>query len=442
MKRTIGVFLGDANRRIGTLRFDSQGARQSAAFEYEREWLAASDCFALEPDLPLVIGAQFHKPPSLDASTFHGAIADTEPDGWSRRVILRDHAKRRATARAAGQAQDSQPLTPIDFLLAVDDINRVGALRFQDEEGVFQRAAGAERRTAPPLIELSTLMTASRAVETNTETAEDLAYLRGRGTSLGGLRPKCSVIDDDGALSIGKFPSVADERAVTKGEVLAMHLARAAGVNASEARLIDSDGIPVTLIRRFDRTAKGRLMYVSAATLLGVAVGAPTEHTYTEIVDAIRQHGADAQADIEELWRRIAFSILINNVDDHLHNHGFLHVAKDQWRLSPAFDINPFPDRQREMKTWISEDAGPAASIDALMAVAAYFTLDKQDTVQILAEVERAVSTWRVRGRELGMSAAELEQFADAFEHREREVAQSIIRGKRNSVLKSRENKQ
>jgi serine/threonine-protein kinase HipA len=215
-----------------------------------------------------------------------------------------------------------------------------------------------------------------------------------------------------------------------------MQLAKAAGINAPQAQLIDSDGIPVTLIRRFDRTAKGRLMYVSAATLLGVEVGAPIEHTYTEIVDAIRQHGADAQVDIEELWRRTAFSILINNVDDHLHNHGFLHVAKDQWRLSPAFDINPFPDRQRELKTWISEDAGPAASIDALMAVAAYFTLDKRDAVQILAEVERTVSTWRVRGRELGMSAAELEQFADAFEHREREVAQSIIRDKRHSVVK------
>ena len=430
MKRTLGVFLGDANRRVGALRFDSQGARQSAAFEYDREWLAAPDRFALEPDLPLVTGTQFHKPPS-DASIFHGAIADTEPDGWARRVILRDHAKRRATARAAGQAQDHQPLTPIDFLLAVDDVNRVGALRFQDEDGVFQRAAGEGRRTAPPLIELSTLMAASRAVETNTETAADLAYLRGRGTSLGGLRPKCSVIDDDGALSIGKFPSVEDERAVTKGEVLAMQLAKAAGINAPQARLIDSDGIPVTLIRRFDRTAKGRLMYVSAATLLGVDVGGPTEHTYTEIVDAIRQHGADAQADIEELWRRIAFSILINNVDDHMHNHGFLHVAKDQWRLSPAFDINPFPDRQHELKTWISEDAGPAASIDALMAVAAYFTLDKQVAVQILAEVERTVSTWRVRGRELGMSAGELEQFTDAFEHREREIAQSIVGEKR-----------
>ena len=428
MKRTIGVFLGDASRRVGTLRFDSQGARQSAAFEYDREWLAVSDRFALEPDLPLVIGPQFHKPPRREASIFHGAIADTEPDGWARRVILRDHAKRRALTRAAGETKDHQPLTPIDFLLAVDDVNRMGALRFQDEEGVFQRATGEGQRTAPPLIELSTMMTASRAVETNTETAEDLAYLRGRGTSLGGLRPKCSVIDTDGALSIGKFPSVEDERAVTKGEVLAMQLAKAAGINASQARLIDSDGIPVTLIRRFDRTAKGRLMYVSAATMLGMEVGAPAEHTYTEIVDAIRQHGADAQADIEELWRRIAFSILINNVDDHLHNHGFLHVAKDQWRLSPAFDINPFPDRQRELKTWISEEAGPAASIDALMGVAAYFKLDKKAAVKILAEVERTVSTWRVRGRELGMSAGELEQFADAFEHREREAAQSIVR--------------
>src|SRR5690606_31546742 len=100
----------------------------------------------------------------------------------------------------------------------------------------------------------------------------------------------------------------------------------------------------------------------------GVEAGASAEYTYTDIVDAIRQHGADAQGDMTELWRRIAFFILINNVDDHLHNHGFLHVAGGHWRLSPAFDINPFPDRQRELKTWISAEAGPAASIDALMA--------------------------------------------------------------------------
>lgn len=426
MKRTIGVFLGDSTRRVGTLRFDSQGARQSAAFEYDREWLAAKDRFALEPTLPLVAGMQFHKPASREASIFHGAIADTEPDGWARRVILRDHARRRATARDAGRAQDSGLLTPIDFLLAVDDINRVGALRFQDEDGTFQRAPEEGCRTAPPLIELSALMAASRAVETNTETAEDLAYLRGRGTSLGGLRPKCSVIDDDGALSIGKFPSVDDDRPVTKGEILALHLAKAAGVTVPQARLVDSDGIPVAIIRRFDRTSKGRLMYISAATLLGVQAGEATEHTYTEIVDAMRQHGADAQADIEQLWRRIAFSILINNVDDHLRNHGFLHVASGQWQLAPAFDINPFPDRQHELKTWISEEAGPGASIDALMAVAAYFQLDNGKASQILAEIERAISTWRVVGRELGMTRVELDQFSDAFEHRERAVAHSV----------------
>jgi len=217
MKRVIGVFLGEANRCVGTLRFDSQGARQNAAFEYEREWLLAKDNFAIEPGLPLVTGAQFHKAANQDASIFHRAIADTGPDGWAHRVILRDHAKRRAAVRNAGKTPDSHPLTPVDFLLAVDDVSRVGALRFQDEEGIFQRAPEEGRRTVPPLFELTALVTASRAVETNTETAADLAYLRGRGTSLGGLRPKCSVVDDDGTLSIGKFPSINDDRPVTKG---------------------------------------------------------------------------------------------------------------------------------------------------------------------------------------------------------------------------------
>ncbi len=168
-------------------------------------------------------------------------------------------------------------------------------------------------------------------------------------------------------------------------------------------------------------------MYVSAATMLGVDIGDPVEHAYTEIVDAIRQNGASAQADVEELWRRIAFSILINNVDDHLRNHGFLHVANGQWRLSPAFDINPFPDRLRELITWISEDAGPIASIDALMAVAPYFKLRSKDALEILAQVDRAVSTWRVRGHDLGMTAGELDQYADAFEHQERVVAKTAL---------------
>ena len=427
MKRTLRVHVGDEAQAVGTMYFDQQGARESAAFEYDTQWLANPEHFALEPALPLVAGPQFHRK-ARDGSVFHAAIADTEPDGWGRRVIQRDHAKRRQEARRGGEDVPNRPLNALDYLLSVDDFSRVGALRLQDEEGCFQRVTEDGRRTAPPLIELSHLLAATRAVETNSETAADLAYLRGRGTSLGGLRPKCTVIDDGGRLSIGKFPSVADERPVTKGEVLAMRLALRAGIDVADARLIESDGTPIALIRRFDRPpGGGRLMYVSAATMIGAEPGDPGEHAYTELADALRQHGARPAADIEELWRRIAFSILITNVDDHLMNHGFLHVERGLWTLAPAFDLNPFPERVRELKTWVSEEAGPEATIEALMSVIGYFKLTPARARTVLAEVEAAVATWRDEGQALGMTAADLEAFADAFEHSERLAARQIV---------------
>ena len=423
MKRTIKVFVGDEARWVGTLHYNVVGSRERAAFAYADTWLGSADHFALEPALPLVAGPQFHRKVQ-NGSIFHGAFADTEPDGWAKRVILRDHAKRRQAARRAGQQPKAIPLQAIDFLLAVDDASRVGALRFQDEAGVFGRATEPGRRTAPPLIDLKQLLSATRAVETENETAADLAYLRGRGTSLGGLRPKCTVVDDDGALAVGKFPSVRDERAVTKGEVLAMQLANASGLHVAQSRLVHSDGVPVALIRRFDRTRDGgRIPYISAATLVGADPADPREHFYTEIVDALRVHGADAQSDIEELWRRMAYSVLITNVDDHLHNHGFLHASRGQWRLAPAFDINPIPNRVRELKTWISEDAGPEATIEALFSVLLYFRIPRARASDILDRMERAISQWRERGKALGMTKQELDQFADAFEHAERKAA-------------------
>lgn len=425
MTRSIQVFLGDAERLVGTLRYNREGARESASFEYAAAWLGGHDAFAVEPALRLVSGPQFHRK-TPNGSVFHGAIADTEPDGWARRVIMRDHAKRRAEARRAGEER-APLLGALDFLLEVDDVSRVGALRFRDEDGGFRRAVEPGRRGVPPLLELSHLVAASRAVEANTETAADLAYLRGRGTSLGGLRPKCTVIDDEGRLSIGKFPSIGDERAVTKGEVLALQLASYAGINAAKARLVFSDGTPVTLIQRFDRQGGGRIPYVSAATLLGVDRDDPSDHSYAEVADALRVHGADPRPDIEEMWRRIAFFILITNVDDHLHNHGFLHVERGTWRLAPAFDVNPFPDRERELKTWITEDAGPEARIEALMASAAYFQIGLGRAREIVTEVEAAVQRWRHVAAALGMTKVEIEQFEDAFEHDERRAAQRIV---------------
>lgn len=427
MKRTIKVFVGDGAKWVGTLHYDAVGSREHSAFVYSEDWLNSTDKFALEPLLPLFPGPQYHRKVE-NGSIFHGAIADTEPDGWAKKVILRDHAKRRQADRRSGKETKSAPLQAIDFLLAVDDTSRVGALRFQDDAGVFCRVTEPGCRTAPPLIELNQLLNATRAVEIENETAADLAYLRGRGTSLGGMRPKCTVVDDDDQLAVGKFPSVKDERAVTKGEVLAMQLARTAGLRVADARLVDSDGVPVALIRRFDRTAEGgRIPYVSAATLLGVESASAQEHTYTEIVDALRIHGADAQADIEELWRRMAYSVLITNVDDHLHNHGFLHANRGLWRLSPAFDINPFPDRVRELKTWISEETGPEATVAALLSVLPFFRIPRTRANEILNQIEQTLSRWRETGLALGLTAPELEQFADAFEHPERKAAQQAI---------------
>ena len=137
-------------------------------------------------------------------------------------------------------------------------------------------------------------------------------------------------------------------------------------------------------------------------------------------MDALRVNGATPQSDIEELWRRMAFSVLITNVDDHLHNHGFLHANCGQWRLAPAFDINPFPDRVRELKTWISEETGPEATIEALLS---YFQISLERARANLLKMEQAISRWRKTGQALGMMERELDQFSEVFEHSEREVA-------------------
>lgn len=426
MNRQIKIYLGEIKQQVGTLFFNAAGNRESSGIEYDSEWIESTESFAIDPELPLRHGRVFRSKKESH-SVFHGAIADSEPDGWARQVILRDFGKHRKERKDRGLPFESAQLTSLDFLLAVDDFSRIGALRFKDENGQFQRTAGKGKRTAPPLLELNALFRATRAVENDTETTADLEYLRGRGTSLGGLRPKCTIIDQDGSLSIGKFPSVRDSYSVTKGEVLALQVAKLAGIHAAQARIVDSDGVQVALIKRFDRGPLGhRIPYVSAATLLGIE-DSHQIHAYTEIVDALKRYSADFQADSEELWRRIALTILITNVDDHLRNHGFLHVEKDLWRLSPAFDINPFPDKQRVLKTWIAEGTGDATSIQSLMEAAPYFGINTKRACAILSSVEEAVAQWRQIGKNIGMTTQELDAFERAFEHEERHNARKIL---------------
>ena len=423
VRRQIQLCIGKTGTPIGSLVYVRQGRRENCAIAYDEAWLTNPERFNVSADLQLALGYQPHKAASPHDSVFHGAIADTAPDAWGRRVIARDHAKRRK------DDPHLTALTEVDYLLAVDDFSRVGALRLRDSDGRWHRTVAAGRRSTPPLIELDRIFQASRALERGQETTEDLRYLQGKGTSLGGMRPKCTMVDEDGWLAIGKFPSVGDTRSVTRGEVLALKLASRAGIDAAPARIVQLDAAPVAVIRRFDRDgADGRIPYQSAASLLQAS--REEDRSYTEIADAIRAHGHAPTQDVQQLWRRLVFNLLITNVDDHLQNHGFLHVGRGLWRLAPAFDVNPFPDKDRESKTWLSEQDGPITDVQMLLARAAYFALDRNQALAILAEVHAAVSNWRqlALSPEVGLRLAELDDFAPAFDHEQMQVAATLLK--------------
>lgn len=423
IRRQIQLCIGKAGMLVGSLVYVRQGRRENSAIAYDEAWLAKPERFNVSADLQLALGYQAHKAASPHDSVFHGAIADTAPDAWGRRVIARSHAKSRK------DASHLPALTEIDYLLAVDDFSRVGALRLRDPDGRWSRTVTAGRRGTPPLIELGRIFQASRALERGQETTEDLRYLQGKGTSLGGMRPKCTMVDENGRLAIGKFPSVNDTRSVTRGEVLALKLASQAGIDAAPARVVQLDDVPVAVIRRFDRDdSDGRIPYQSAATLLQAS--REEDRSYMEIADAIRSHGHSPTQDVQQLWRRLVFNLLITNVDDHLQNHGFLHVTRGLWRLAPAFDINPFPDKDRESKTWLSEQEGPITNMKMLLAGAVYFSLDPGQALAVLAEVHAAVSKWRqlALGPEVGLRQAELDDFAPAFEHEQMEAAAAMLK--------------
>jgi serine/threonine-protein kinase HipA len=411
IRTPLSVYLGTTNILVGRLIYVKEGSREFSQFAYSDEWLSNSQFFDVSPDLIDQLGYQLRKPKSKADSCFFLALADTEPDAWGRRVIARAHAKDRAKNSAL------RPLTEIDYVAAVDDFSRMGALRLQNENGQFLRSVAEGSRATPAFIELEKILLASRAVEMSNETAEDLKYLQGKGTSLGGMRPKCTILDIDGALSLGKFPSVNDERSVTRGEVLALHLATLAGINSAQARVVTVQNQPVAIIRRFDRTAENnRIPYMSGATLL--QANRDEEHSYTELIDVMRSRCKDFSKDANQLWRRLVFNHLITNIDDHLQNIGFLYVANNQWQLAPAFDLNPFPEKDSESKTWLSEDTGPITSIQQLISQAGRFELSESQAKAILAEVISAVKRWKdvAVSDDVGMQASELAAFKPAFE--------------------------
>lgn len=407
MSWEVHIDLGGQTWLVGRLHATGRGS--AVAFEYAPEWLKRAGAFPIDPtSLPLQTGVQH-------SSWLFGAIQDCGPDRWGR--ILIERAARK-------QVLAQKPYRDIDYVLALDDTSRLGALRFRlDSSSPFLAVSTGK---LPPLIRLQALLRAADAIHSETDTAADLRFLLGAGSPLGGARPKAAVSLADGRLALAKFPKPDDTRDIASGEVLALTLAAEAGISVVEHRAVPLGQHSVAVITRFDRAGNVRIPFLSGASLLGLSHGDPG--AYTLLADAIRQFGHDVAGDLSELWRRLLFSLLASNYDDHLRNHGFLMVEAGRWALSPAYDLNPVPeiDRAGVSKTPISEEK-EEPSIGGALAVAGRFGIKPPGARTILGEVFTAVSAWRRTGARLRLRDATLDAYASAFEHERMDEARSLL---------------
>lgn len=401
----VSIALGSEMIQIGKLWFHVRGARQSASFEYDKKWLEHPERFALEPALKLTEGS-FHTRADLN---LFGAIGDSSPDRWGR-VLMR----RAESTKAKIEKRAPQTLFEIDYLLGVNDEARQGALRFSMDTTNPTYLKPMNKSAIPPLISLPRLLSASEHFIDDDESAEDLRLLLAPGSSLGGARPKASVRDKDGSLSIAKFPRKDDEFNVVLWEAVALSLAQKAGIQTPNWRLETVLQKPVLIIKRFDRDSENRIPYLSAMSMLDARDN--EEHSYIEIAYALAQNGASPEKDMSELWRRIIFTIMISNTDDHLRNHGFLYERQKGWRLSPAFDMNPTPlDIKAHILTTAITFDDHTASLEIALKVIKDFRLTKEDALQIIDEVRTAVTGWRKIATALGISKKECDRMTSAF---------------------------
>lgn len=395
---TVWCDLAGRTERVGTAWVNER--RQAATtFGYDPSWQADPRSYAISPDLALT-SARHH------VTGLPGALADSSPDRWGRNLVAK---RTRARAREAGSPPAQ--IMEVDFLLGVSDLTRQGALRFTTGSDGPLLAAGAD---VPKLIELPRLLRAADAVATDDDSMAAVKELLDAGTgSLGGARPKGSVRDGD-RLAIAKFPHHADEWDVMAWEKTVLDLAQRAGIRVPTRRLVVIDHRHALVVDRFDRTPTGRVGYVSAMTLVGGTDG--TSYDYLEVVEAMTEHGGNVKADLAELWRRIAFSLLVNNTDDHLRNLGFLHHTGG-WCLSPAFDINPNPNPTALPQTTVAFVSGDRTQrLDALLDARDVFGLSSADATAMLKEVAGVVLGWRAAAAANGIPGREVDRFDECFE--------------------------
>ena len=393
---------------MGQLHSELLRGKEVFSFEYAADWLSTNFAQMLDPDLAFSKGLQYL---SVDKSNF-GVFLDSSPDRWGR-VLLR----RRDAALARLEKRAPNNLTELDFLLGVFDGNRMGGLRFkQTMDGPFlddnKQYAVPAWTSLRELAQIS-LRLEHEEVQTDPEYLHWLNLLVAPGSSLGGARPKASVADEKGHLWIAKFPSGLDTFDVGGWEMVTYRLAKKAGILMADSKAeIYSKGQHTFLSKRFDRTSLGkRKHFASAMTLLGYSDGQDGA-SYLELADFIIMQGANVLADLSQLYRRIAFSIAVSNVDDHLRNHGFLW-DKLGWVLSPAYDINPV-ETGSGLHLNIS-DVDNALDWNLLRETASFFRMDTVIAENIINEVKLAVQGWEKEAKSIGIFTFERDLKAKAF---------------------------
>jgi serine/threonine-protein kinase HipA len=395
---------------MGRLYAEKIRGKEIFSFEYSDEWLKSKYAQIIDPDLEHYTGLQYTK----ESKSNFGIFLDSSPDRWGRILM-----KRRQAALARSEKRIENTLFDSDFLLGVFDEHRVGGLRFK--EAVDGPYLNSDRKYAvPPWTSLKELETISLKVE-QVDLIDDPEYLNwlniliAPGSSLGGARPKASVIDSDGNLWIAKFPSLNDEKDIGAWEMVVHDLALSCGLNIAEAKVEKfSNKYHTFMTKRFDRRKNIRIHFASAMTMLGYNDGADASQgvSYLEIAEFLSAHGANTKKDLEELWKRIVFSICVSNTDDHLRNHGFILTEKG-WLLSPAFDINP-NESGTGLNLNISETDN-ALDFDLALEIIEYFRLEKTKSQKIIKEIKEKVSAWESIAKKYNLSKTEIRSMKKAF---------------------------
>ena len=392
---------------IGILSAQQTKGKKAFSFAYDKNWLKTEQKFLLDPDIQLYSGSQY---PNQKEN--FGIFLDSMPDTWGRTLM-----KRREAQRAKEKNEKPKTLYDIDFLLGVYDESRMGALRFKtDPNGDF--LDNNKFASSPPWSSIRELQNAAHIFENDTENEEInkwLSVLMAPGSSLGGARPKATISDTDKSLWIAKFPSKTDAVDKAAWEFLAYKLAISAGINMAPCRIEKIRGNYHTFFtKRFDRENGERIHFASAITM--TANNEDTirgnQASYLDIAEFISNHGANVEANLHQLWRRIIFNIAISNTDDHLRNHGFILTAEG-WILSPAYDLNPSIDKDG-LALNIDMDNN-ALDWDLAKSVGEYFRLSKQQMEATIQEVLQVTSNWKTVAKEIGISRGEQELMVKAF---------------------------